>query len=56
MIKKLSDKELDKFEAERDVWQEVLESVKEIKAGGGKRRKVEPVSDVVRIGIVQSID
>jgi putative transcriptional regulator len=49
MSKKPDGKELDEFEAERDVWQEVLEGVKEIKAGGGKRRKVEPVSDVVRI-------
>jgi len=49
MSKKLSGKELEKFESERDVWQEVLEGVKEIKAGGGKRRKVEPESDVVRV-------
>ena len=31
---------LAKFEAERDVWQEVLDGVREIKAGGGKRTKV----------------
>ena len=31
------------------MWQEVLEGVKEIKAGGSKRRKVEPESDVVRV-------
>ena len=49
MSDKLGGKELDKFEAERDVWREVLEGVKEIKAGGGKRRKVEPTSDVVRV-------
>ncbi len=49
MSDKLGGKELDKFEAERDVWQEVLEGVKEIKAGGGKRRKVEPKSDAARV-------
>jgi hypothetical protein len=37
MSKKLDGKPLAKFEAERDVWQEVLEGVREIKAGGGKR-------------------
>ena len=38
-----------KFEAERDVWQELLEGVREIKAGGDKRTKVEPRSRVVRL-------
>ncbi len=38
-----------KFEAERDVWQEVLDGVREIKAGGGKRTKAEPKSHVVRV-------
>ena len=41
MAKKLTGKALEKFEAERDVWQEVLEGVREIKGGGGKRTKVE---------------
>jgi putative transcriptional regulator len=49
MAKKLSGKALAKFEAERDVWQEVLDGVREIKAGGGKRAKVAPKSDVVRV-------
>ena len=49
MSKKLSGKKLEKFEAERDVWQEVLDGIKEIKAGKGKRRIVEPTSDVVRV-------
>ena len=31
------------------MWQEVLEGVKEIKAGGGKRTKVQPTSQVVRV-------
>jgi len=39
MAKKLTGKALAKFEAERDVWQEVLDGVREIKAGGGKRKK-----------------
>src|SRR5436305_4195204 len=37
MNKKLTGKALAEFEAERDVWQEVLNGVKEIKAGDGKR-------------------
>ena len=49
MAKKLTGKALAKFEAERDVWQEVLESVREIKAGGGKRTKVEAKSQVTRV-------
>ena len=42
MGKKLSEKALAEFEAKRNVWQEVLAGVREIKAGGGKRKKVEP--------------
>jgi putative transcriptional regulator len=49
MRKKLSGKALAKFEAERDVWQEVLEGVREIKAGGGKRTKVEAKSRIVGV-------
>jgi putative transcriptional regulator len=37
------------FEAGRNVWQEVLDGVREIKAGGGKRTKVKPQSQVVRV-------
>ena len=48
MTKKLTGAALAKFEAERDVWQEVLEGVLEIKAGGGKRTKVQPASQIVR--------
>lgn len=47
--KKLTGKALAEFEAGRDVWQEVLDSVREIKAGGGKRKKVEPKSHVVSV-------
>lgn len=49
MGKKLTGKALAKFEAGRDVWQEVLDGVREIKAGGGKRSKVKPKSHVVRV-------
>ena len=49
MGKKLTGKALAKFEAERDVWKEVLEGVKEIKAGGGKRAKVQRTSEIVRV-------
>jgi putative transcriptional regulator len=49
MAKKLTRKALAKFEAERDVWQEVLDGVREIKAGGGRRRKVEAKSHIVRV-------
>lgn len=44
MNKKLTGKALVKFEAKRDVWQEVLDGVREIKAGGGKRTNVEAKS------------
>lgn len=41
MSKKLTGKTLTTFEAKRDVWQEVLDGVREIKAGGGKRKRIE---------------
>jgi len=47
--KKLTGKALAEFEAERDVWQEVLDSVREIKAGGGTRKSVEPKSNVASV-------
>jgi len=46
--KKMNRRALAKFEAGRDVWQEVLDGVREIKAGGGKRSVVEPRSPIVR--------
>ncbi|CAN5164597.1 hypothetical protein BH24PSE2_BH24PSE2_21570 [soil metagenome] len=49
MSKKRSGKALAEFEADRDVWQEVLDGVLEIKAGGGKRTKVQPKSQMVRV-------
>jgi putative transcriptional regulator len=48
MGKKLKERALSKFEAGRDVWQEVLDGVREIKSGGGKRSVVEPRSPIVR--------
>jgi putative transcriptional regulator len=48
MGKKLTGKALAEFEAKRDVWQEVLEGVREIKAGGGKRTTAVPESRIVR--------
>lgn len=51
MGKKLTGKALANFEANRDVWRELLDSVREIKAGGGKRTKVEAKSYVVRVRI-----
>jgi hypothetical protein len=44
MSKKPTSKALPKFEAKRDVWQEVLDSIREIKAGGGKRKRIEAKS------------
>jgi putative transcriptional regulator len=48
MSKKLKGRALSKFEARRDVWQEVLDAVREIRSGGGKRSVVEPRSPIVR--------
>jgi putative transcriptional regulator len=48
MTKKLTGRTLARFEADRDVWQEVLDGVREIKAGRGKRTPVEPSSPIVR--------
>ncbi len=42
-------KKVNKRESERNVWQEVLEGVREIKAGGGRRTVVEPQSGVARV-------
>ena len=49
MSKKLKGKAFAKFEADRDVWQEVLDGVREIKAGGGRRKKVAPKSQVAQV-------
>lgn len=47
MSRKLTGKALIKFEAKRDVGREVLDGVREIKAGGGKKTKVDAKSYVV---------
>ena len=48
MTKKLTGRALVRFEADRDIWAEVLDGVFEIKAGSGKRTSVEPSSPIVR--------
>jgi hypothetical protein len=49
MAKKLKGGALSKFEAGRNVWQEVLDGVREIKSGGGKRSLVvPPLADCTR--------
>ena len=48
MTKKLTGRALARFEADRDIWQEVLDGVRGIKAGGGKGTSVEPCSPIVR--------
>jgi putative transcriptional regulator len=48
MSRKLTGRALARFEARRDIWQEVLDGAREIKAGRGKRVRVEPRSPIVR--------
>lgn len=47
--KELAGQALTKFEAKRDVWQEVLDGVQEIKASKGKQTNIEAKSYVVRV-------
>lgn len=58
MNKKLSDQELDKFENNRDIWQEVLDGVRQIKKGQHGRKFVLEVSPIVetrnKVGLSQS--
>ena len=58
MTKKLTGKALARFEASRNIWQEVLDGVHEIKAGRGKRVTATPSSALVRTrlksGLTQS--
>ncbi len=49
MARRKQQQSLTQIEAQRDVWQEVLAGVREIKAGGGKSIRVEPHSPVARI-------
>jgi putative transcriptional regulator len=46
MGRKLKGGALSKFEAERDVWQEVIDGVREIKRGGGRRSVIKPRSPI----------
>jgi putative transcriptional regulator len=48
MTKKLTGRALARFEAGRNVWQEVLDGAREIKAGRGRRLNAEPRSPIVR--------
>jgi putative transcriptional regulator len=48
MSKKLTGKALAAFEAKRDIWQEVADGVRDIKAGRSNRTQVEPRSPIVR--------
>jgi putative transcriptional regulator len=58
MTKKLTGKALARFEAGRDIWQEVVDGVRAIKAGRGKWHRAEPSSPLVRArlkaGLTQS--
>lgn len=48
MSRKLTGRALARLEARRDIWQEVLDGVREIKAGRGKRFKVKQRSPILR--------
>jgi putative transcriptional regulator len=58
MSRKLTGKALEEHEAGRDIWQEVLDGIREIKAGGGKRYVLEPKTASARarmkIGLSQA--
>lgn len=49
MARKKQGKPVAAPESNRDVWQEVLDGICEIKAGGGRRSVVEPVSRVAKL-------
>jgi putative transcriptional regulator len=55
MAKKLTGRALARFESGRDIWKEVLDGVREIKAGGGRRAKVEPRSPVARVRLAAGL-
>src|SRR5512146_2988963 len=48
MARKPEIKDLNAHEAERDIGQELLDAIDEIKAGGGRRYTVEPKTAVAR--------
>jgi putative transcriptional regulator len=49
MARRTKQQSLERLEANRDIWQEVLDGVREIKSGGGKRVVVTPDSPVAQI-------
>ena len=51
MTRKRSARELARLESSRDVWQEVLDGVRHIKAGRGKRTRVQPRSPIVQVRV-----
>jgi putative transcriptional regulator len=55
MNKKLTGADLETFEAGRNIWQEVLDGVREIKAGGGKRRQAAPRTLVASVRLKSGI-
>jgi putative transcriptional regulator len=58
MGKKLKGRALERFEAGRDIWQEVVDGVREIKRGGGRRLSAKPQSAIARarlkVGLTQA--
>jgi putative transcriptional regulator len=55
MGKKLTGNALANFEAKRNVWQEVLDGVREVKAGKGKQTNVEAKSYVVCVRLMSGL-
>src|SRR5438552_8141274 len=49
MNRKLTGKELARFEAKRNVWKEVVEGARSIQRGHGKRIVAHPRSPIVRV-------
>jgi len=49
--RKLSDMDLKRHEAKRDIWRELLDGIDEIKAGGGKRYVVAAKTEVAKARI-----
>ena len=49
--RKLSDSDIERHEAKRDIWREVLDGMDEIKAGGGKRYVVAAKTEVAKARI-----
>jgi putative transcriptional regulator len=48
MATKLTARALARMEAKRDIWQEVLDGVRELKTGRGKKARVEPRSPIAQ--------